>query len=155
MLYVQGPLLVTAVQQRLTGMREALRSSKLREGLISGDWLESKAAAAVDAWFSANAAGSPLPSVIGCQNDAMALGAMRPWSVWRRREGIHRSSGFLSPGVTGHPTTAPASCGWGNWRPPWSWKIRLKRPSASWSAISTEARCRRSRSGWQRVCCPI
>jgi ABC-type sugar transport system substrate-binding protein len=74
-LYVQGPLLATAVQQRLTGMREVLRSSKLREGLVSGDWLASKAAAAVDAWFSANAAESPLPSIIGCQNDAMALGA--------------------------------------------------------------------------------
>jgi len=75
LLYVQGPLLATAVQQRLTGMREILRSSKLQETLVGGDWLESKAAAAVDAWFSANAAGSPRPAIIGCQNDAMALGA--------------------------------------------------------------------------------
>ncbi len=74
-LYVQGLLVATAAQQRLAGMREVLRSSKLKDRCLFGDWLTAKAASAVENWFASNPAGSPLPNVIGCQNDAMAMGA--------------------------------------------------------------------------------
>jgi ABC-type sugar transport system substrate-binding protein len=74
-LYVQGPVAATAAQQRLSGMREVLRASKVKDRCVCGDWVSSKAASAVETWFAANPAGAPLPAVIGCQNDAMAMGA--------------------------------------------------------------------------------
>jgi ABC-type sugar transport system substrate-binding protein len=74
LLYVQGPLLATAAQQRLTGMQEILRSSQLQERRLGGEWVAAKAAAVVEGWFTANAPGAPAPDIIGCQNDAMAAG---------------------------------------------------------------------------------
>ncbi len=74
-LYVQGPLLVKAVQDRTAGMLEVVGTSKLQVTKISGDWLPDKAGAAVEEWFSKTAPRSQVPRVIGCQNDAMAVGA--------------------------------------------------------------------------------
>ena len=55
-------------------MHEILRASQLQERRLGGEWLAGKAAAAVEGWFAANAANAPRPDMIGCQNDAMAVG---------------------------------------------------------------------------------
>jgi ABC-type sugar transport system substrate-binding protein len=75
-LYVQGPAGSTIAVDRLAGMREAIGSTALKHQLVRGDWSEHSGEAAVAKWLEDSPARSQL-KLVGCQNDAMAAGALR------------------------------------------------------------------------------
>jgi ABC-type sugar transport system substrate-binding protein len=75
-LYVCGPTGASAASDRLAGMREVLDTTQIRHVSTAADWTEQGAEKAVSAWLKG--AGSNIPvNLVGCQNDAMAAGALR------------------------------------------------------------------------------
>jgi ribose transport system substrate-binding protein len=73
-LYVQGP--VGSSIERLAGMKEALSGTALKHHLVRGDWSEKSGEAAAAKWLSTSPSRKQL-KLVGCQNDAMAVGASR------------------------------------------------------------------------------
>src|SRR5262249_29564842 len=72
--YVQGPADTSAAQDRLAGVEEVCgRESDLK--IVEGLWTAASGERAVAQWLHLKHA-TP-PRLIGCQNDAMALGARR------------------------------------------------------------------------------
>jgi ABC-type sugar transport system substrate-binding protein len=99
-LYVQGPAGSSIAADRLAGMREVVDSTAIAYHLVRGDWSEESGEAAVSKWLEANR-GAPF-QLLGCQNDAMAVGAMR--ALARGAASGHRDlSAVLVTGVDGNP----------------------------------------------------
>lgn len=73
-LYVQGPAGSTIAVDRLAGMRETIGT--LKHQLVRGDWSEQSGESAVGKWLETSTACGQL-ALVGCQNDAMAAGALR------------------------------------------------------------------------------
>jgi ribose transport system substrate-binding protein len=74
-LYVEGPP-TDVSKQRRTGMEETLPSN-IEIKLIRGRWTEESAFLAVNPWLQLESKRQSNIGVIGCQNDAMAMGARR------------------------------------------------------------------------------
>jgi ABC-type sugar transport system substrate-binding protein len=96
-LYVMGPALTSATQDRLTGFQEVLRHTAIEFNRVYGNWLTEVAETAVTDWLRMVVpAGGRLGLVI-CQNDAMAIGA---------RDALDRAAKDLSrPDLTSVPVT--------------------------------------------------
>ena len=75
-LYVCGPAGASAATDRLAGMREVIDTTSIRHVAIFGDWTEQGAEKAVSSWLKGTGANTPI-QLVGCQNDAMAAGALR------------------------------------------------------------------------------
>jgi ABC-type sugar transport system substrate-binding protein len=75
-LYVQGPAGSSIAADRLAGMREIIDPSPIEYHLVRGDWSEESGEAAVAKWLEENHARAGF-QLVGCQNDAMAVGALR------------------------------------------------------------------------------
>jgi len=75
-LYVCGPTGASAASDRLAGMREVLDTTQIRHVPTHGDWTEQGAEKAVSTWLRGAGASTPI-HLVGCQNDAMAAGALR------------------------------------------------------------------------------
>ncbi len=75
-LYVQGPAGSTIAVDRLAGMKEGISTTALKHYLVRGDWSEQSGEAAVAKWLEESPARNQL-KLVGCQNDAMAAGALR------------------------------------------------------------------------------
>lgn len=75
-LYVQGPAGSSIAADRLAGMKETIGATQIRHQLVRGDWSEQSGEAAVAKWLDESASRSHL-KLVGCQNDAMAAGALR------------------------------------------------------------------------------
>jgi ABC-type sugar transport system substrate-binding protein len=100
-LYVQGPSGSSIAADRLSGMREEIEGTPITYQLVRGDWSEESGEAAVSKWLENNRVGSPF-QLLGCQNDAMAVGAMRALS--RGAASGQRDLGsVLVTGVDGNP----------------------------------------------------
>jgi ribose transport system substrate-binding protein len=74
-LYVEGPP-TDVSKQRRAGMEETLPSN-IEIKLIRGRWTEESAFLAVNPWLQLESKRQSNIGVIGCQNDAMAMGARR------------------------------------------------------------------------------
>ncbi len=74
-LYVQGPPDTSAAQDRLRGAERGLAGTGMEMKIIDGLWTESSGQDAVKRWLRLKSSEGLFPSVIGCQNDAMAVGA--------------------------------------------------------------------------------
>jgi ABC-type sugar transport system substrate-binding protein len=75
-LYVCGPVAASATSDRLAGMREVLDTTPIRYVSVFADWTEQGAEKTVSAWLKGAGASTPI-QLVGCQNDAMAAGALR------------------------------------------------------------------------------
>jgi ABC-type sugar transport system substrate-binding protein len=75
-LYVCGPPAASAASDRLAGMREVIDTTQIRHVATVGDWTEQGAEKAVASWLKGAGANTPV-QLVGCQNDAMAAGALR------------------------------------------------------------------------------
>jgi ABC-type sugar transport system substrate-binding protein len=75
-LYVCGPLGASAANDRLAGVREVTDNSPIECHVVHGDWTEKSGEAVVSSWLKDAAASSSI-QLVGCQNDAMASGALR------------------------------------------------------------------------------
>jgi ABC-type sugar transport system substrate-binding protein len=85
-IYVQGPADTTAASGRLKGAREGLAGTGIELRVLDGIWTEDSGEHAVTGWLRLKTSEGMLPDVIGCQNDAMAVGARRAVESSLRRQ---------------------------------------------------------------------
>lgn len=76
-LYVMGPGLSSATQERAEGFREVVKAHGLRWSEIHGDWDAALAEKAVRQWLRLALICDQGLALVACQNDAMAAGARR------------------------------------------------------------------------------
>jgi ABC-type sugar transport system substrate-binding protein len=76
-LYVMGPSLSSAAQDRAQGFREMLRGTSIRCSEIHGDWDADLTEKAVRRWLQLVLISDQRLDAVICQNDAMATGARR------------------------------------------------------------------------------
>src|SRR5215470_927537 len=75
-LYVKGNLANSSSQLRLSGLIEGLEGSGIdARDTLSGNWTTEDAERVVEGWLRMVLSGSSRLDLIGCQNDAMAVGA--------------------------------------------------------------------------------
>jgi ribose transport system substrate-binding protein len=75
-LYVEGPSTSDPCRKRTSGMLETKRPDIVVKTL-KGDWTEAAAFNAVNSWLRLSTSKTMHVGAIGCQNDAMALGARK------------------------------------------------------------------------------
>jgi len=102
-LYVEGPG-TDVCKQRRAGLEEALPSN-IRIQALRGDWLEETAHQVVASRLHIHGSKAPFVGLIGCQNDAMAMGARK--AVEELPTGEAREQWLRLPftGVDGVPTS--------------------------------------------------
>jgi ABC-type sugar transport system substrate-binding protein len=77
LLYIQGDATTQPAALRLEGMREAISGSGIElAGTLDGNWTEADAERVVGNFLRIVMAGTSRLDLVGCQNDAMALGAL-------------------------------------------------------------------------------
>jgi ABC-type sugar transport system substrate-binding protein len=77
-LYVTGEASSSGALGRLEGMREAIQGAKLEiAGVLEGNWTADDAERVVSNWMRIVMFGKSRIDIIGCQNDEMAVGALR------------------------------------------------------------------------------
>jgi ABC-type sugar transport system substrate-binding protein len=76
MLYVEGPARSAAAAGRFAGMREIIDHTQVKYQVVHGDWTEEGGEQVVSSWLRTSNVAAQL-QLIGCQNDAMAAGALR------------------------------------------------------------------------------
>ena len=76
MIYLQGPSENPAAKDRGLGMQTALRSD-IQVTALRGQWTEESAYKAVTSWLKLNVSHKVSFSLVGAQNDAMAMGARK------------------------------------------------------------------------------
>ncbi len=90
-LYVSGPVGASAATDRLSGMKETIEGSAIKYHVVHGDWTERGGELAV-AGFLRNGGANASIQAVGCQNDAMAAGALRALSAASGSQGRPSSS---------------------------------------------------------------
>ncbi len=75
-LYIEGPSTNEVVRMREAGMLST-KPSNLNPKMLKGDWTEAGAYRAVKSWLALSTSQHLHIRAIGCQNDAMAMGARR------------------------------------------------------------------------------
>jgi ABC-type sugar transport system substrate-binding protein len=83
LLYVQGPADTSVARDRLRGVEAGTRGAAIRLEVVNGDWSEHSGEQAVASWLRLAASACPRPDLVGCQNDAMAMGARRALAALR------------------------------------------------------------------------
>ncbi|MBI3931884.1 MAG: sugar ABC transporter substrate-binding protein [Acidobacteria bacterium] len=76
-LYVQGSTRSLAARDRTAGMQEATQGAPFEVALLEGGWTAAEAREAVHKWLAIVARGNLRIDLVGCQNDQIALGALR------------------------------------------------------------------------------
>lgn len=76
-LYVMGPSLSSATQDRLAGLTEELKGSGIDLAQVHGDWAAAVAEKAVLRWLRLVLQSELRLDLVVCQNDAMAIGARK------------------------------------------------------------------------------
>jgi ABC-type sugar transport system substrate-binding protein len=82
-------------------MREVVDHTAIKYHVVNGDWTEESGEGAVSTWLRTGGAGSAV-QLVGCQNDAMAAGALRALAgaSLQARSAIAQA---LVTGVDGNP----------------------------------------------------
>jgi ABC-type sugar transport system substrate-binding protein len=101
-LYVQGPAGSSIAADRLAGMKEIIDPSPIEYHLVRGDWSEESGEAAVANWLEENHARASF-QLVGCQNDAMAVGALRALARGSVSHGMRELDKVPVTGVDGNP----------------------------------------------------
>jgi ABC-type sugar transport system substrate-binding protein len=89
-LYLQGPADTSAAQERLQGARDGLAGTRIDLKVLDGQWTEASGEQAVQRWLRLKSSEELRPDVVGCQNDAMALGARKAFEAWKARPELAR-----------------------------------------------------------------
>jgi len=76
-LYLQGPADTSVAQERRQGAAEGLAGSRIELRALDGDWTEASGDHAIERWLRLKTSEGVRPHLLGCQNDAMAVGAGR------------------------------------------------------------------------------
>jgi ABC-type sugar transport system substrate-binding protein len=76
-LYVQGPPETAAAQARLKGMAAEIEGAGIEVKVVAAEWTEASAESALSAWLRLKTSKLFRADLVGCQNDALALGARK------------------------------------------------------------------------------
>ncbi len=76
-LYVQGPPETVAAQARLEGMKNGIVGAGIEVKVVPAEWTEASGERGVAEWLRLKTSELFKPDLVGCQNDALALGARR------------------------------------------------------------------------------
>jgi ABC-type sugar transport system substrate-binding protein len=101
-LYVQGPDGSSIAADRLAGMRDVIDRTSIKYELVRGDWSEQSGEEAVSSWLG-DKAGHGRVQLVGCQNDAMAAGALRALARAAASHGQRDLDAVPVTGVDGNP----------------------------------------------------
>lgn len=101
LLYVSGPPGASAANDRLAGMKEIIEGTAIKYHLVHGDWSEEGGQQTVSRWLR-GAGPSPGIQLVGCQNDAMAAGALRAIASAVSLNGPHAPQ-IPVTGIDGNP----------------------------------------------------
>ncbi|MEW6129915.1 MAG: sugar ABC transporter substrate-binding protein [Acidobacteriota bacterium] len=78
LLYVQGEATNPSAQGRIEGLREVIQGTKIElAGTLDGNWSTQDAERVISSWLRIALLGNSQIDLIGCQNDAMAIGALK------------------------------------------------------------------------------
>jgi ABC-type sugar transport system substrate-binding protein len=78
LLYVQGEATNPSAQGRIEGMREVIEGTNIEiAGVLDGNWSTQDAERVVGSWLRIALLGKSQIDLIGCQNDAMAIGTLK------------------------------------------------------------------------------
>jgi ABC-type sugar transport system substrate-binding protein len=102
-LYVMGPSVASAPQDRLAGMREALHGLNFDWAQVHGDWSDSIAEKAARQWFQIMRHTNVRLQLIVSQNDSMAVGAQRALKAMAAELKRPELQQVAAVGVDGHP----------------------------------------------------
>jgi ribose transport system substrate-binding protein len=75
-LYIEGPATGEVARLRASGMRST-KPENVEPKVLKGDWTEASGYRAIKSWLSLSTSQQLHIRAIGCQNDAMAIGARR------------------------------------------------------------------------------
>jgi ABC-type sugar transport system substrate-binding protein len=100
-LYVQGPTGSSIAADRFAGMREVIDGTHIEYEVIRGDWSEASGEKAVSKWLKDGRARAQL-QLLGCQNDAMAVGGMRALARGAIAYGLRELGAVPVTGVDGN-----------------------------------------------------
>ena len=82
-LYLQGPPLTASARARLATAQAAVQGSGIELKVLPAEWTESSGEQAVTAWLRLKTSELFEPNVVGCQNDALAVGAQKALTAHR------------------------------------------------------------------------
>lgn len=103
-LYVMGPSLSSATQDRLAGFRDALEGSAIDFAQVHGDWATGTAEAAVLRWLRLVLQSELRLDIVVCQNDAMAIGARKALATAADEMRRPALAALPMTGFDGHPS---------------------------------------------------
>lgn len=89
-LYLQGPADTSVAQERRQGAAEGLAGSRIELRALDGDWTEASGERAIERWLRLKTSEGVRPDLLGCQNDAMAVGAGRALEAASARSDLAR-----------------------------------------------------------------
>jgi ABC-type sugar transport system substrate-binding protein len=98
-LYVQGPPDTSVAQERLVGMRSGIKGADIAVTEASGLWTEKSGENAIESFLRLKTWESARPDLVGCQNDAMAVGALKALAAFKGTD----LSGVRATGCDGLP----------------------------------------------------
>ncbi len=101
-LYVKGPAGSSIAADRFAGMKEVIERTAIKYHLLRGDWSEDSGEAAVSKWLGETRARTQV-QLLGCQNDAMAVGALRAFARGAVSYGLPDLDKVAVTGVDGNP----------------------------------------------------
>jgi ribose transport system substrate-binding protein len=107
-LYIEGPSISEVARLRTSGMHST-KSQDVSTKVLKGDWTESSGYRAVKSWLSLSTSQQLHVRVVGCQNDAMAIGARRAFEEVAES---HARKDWLSLPFTGCDGVAKTGLEW-------------------------------------------
>ena len=102
-LYVMGPSVASAPQDRLAGTREALAGSNFDWAQVHGDWSEAAAEKSVRQWYQVMRHTNVRLQMVVSQNDAMAIGARNALNALAVEFNRPELANVPTVGIDGHP----------------------------------------------------
>ena len=102
-LYVMGPGVASAAQDRLDGFRGELRGVAVDHSVVHGDWDPELSKGAVLKWLRLVLVSNQRVDLVVCQNDAMAVGAASALAIASREMNRPELAGVKVTGVDGLP----------------------------------------------------
>lgn len=129
-LYIEGPSAGEVARLRELGMHST-KPRNVTAKVLKGDWTEASGYRAVKSWLSLSTSQSLHIRVIGCQNDAMAIGARRAFEEVPESQARKQWLGLPFTGCDGVPKTGQEWVRRGLLAatvvtpPPWAWPSKL------------------------------
>lgn len=105
-LYIEGPSHSSSSQRRTFGMLET-KPSNVQLAMLKGQWTEESARRAVRSWWQLSTSQGAAISLVGAQDDSMAIGARKAFEELPGPE-RDRWLGMPFTGCDGQPTTGQA-----------------------------------------------